>query len=199
MLAHMQARFVYRDTVDHRIGTRQINIFKNAGRKYGVVRTLARIEPVRHVDENRFARRYVTHDTETQCVERNRLRSHEILLAFRCIIFTNDQWANAERIAESQQTVTGDHNNDGIRPPATAMNTGYRTKDGFRIKLVAGSGCLQFVRQYVQQHFRIGIGIDVTQILKEHFLLQLLRVGQVAVMRQYQAKRRIYVKRLGFG
>jgi len=54
------------------------------------------------------------------------------------------------------------------------------------------------MRQDIEQHFRVGIGIDVTAVILEHLDLELFPVGQVAVMRKRDAEWRIDVKRLGF-
>jgi hypothetical protein len=42
----------------------------------------------------------------------------------------------------------------------------------------------QFVRKHVQQHFRIGLGVDVPVILLGNFTAQGFGIGQIAVMRQ---------------
>lgn len=54
----------------------------------------------------------------------------------------------------------------------------------------------QLVREDVEQHFRIGAGVDVTQIRREQLLLELVGVGQVAVVRQRDAVRRVDIERL---
>ena len=56
----------------------------------------------------------------------------------------------------------------------------------------------EFVRQHVDQHFGIRLGIDVAVIDIEQFTLERHRVDQVAVVRQHQAERRVDVKRLRF-
>ncbi len=58
---------------------------------------------------------------------------------------------------------------------------------------------LQFVGEHVEQHFGIGFGVDVTQIVFEQFLLELRGVGQVAVVRERDAVGRIDVERLRLG
>ena len=75
-----------------------------------------------------------------------------------------------------------------------------RDRPEYRIRIerqpVAGN--LQFVRQHVQQDFGVRIGVDVAPIAPEHLLLQGLRVGQVAVVRQRDSERRIHVEGLSF-
>ena len=61
--------------------------------------------------------------------------------------------------------------------------------------IALGSG-LQFVRQCIEQHFRIGVGIDVPQVLAEHLLLEFFGVGQVAVVPENDPEWRVDIKRL---
>ena len=66
------------------------------------------------------------------------------------------------------------------------------------IKLVIGRPLLQFVRENVEQHFGIRIGIDVPQVLAEQIAFELIGIGQVAVVPEHEAERRIDVERLRF-
>jgi hypothetical protein len=68
-----------------------------------------------------------------------------------------------------------------------------------RIELQAGGRQLQLVREHVQQHFAVGIGVDVAAVDPEHLVLQLLPVGQVAVVREDDPERRVHVERLCLG
>ena len=51
----------------------------------------------------------------------------------------------------------------------------------------------------IQQHLRIGIGIEVPQVVLKHFLGQLLGISEITVMGQGYAVGRIYIERLGQG
>jgi len=53
------------------------------------------------------------------------------------------------------------------------------------------------VRKHVEQHFRIGVGIHLSTVLREYFTAQLFGVDQVAVVRQGNAVGRVDVERLG--
>ena len=44
------------------------------------------------------------------------------------------------------------------------MHARHRGKNGGGVELVVFGTSLQFVRQYVEQYFRIGTGIDVAQV-----------------------------------
>ena len=46
--------------------------------------------------------------------------------------------------------------------------------------------------------FRIGIGVDMAQVLHIHVTLQRFCIGQVAVVSKYDAERRIDIERLRF-
>ena len=58
---------------------------------------------------------------------------------------------------------------------------------------------LQFMSQYIEKHFRIGIGIDVTQILPKQLLIKLGCIGEIAVMPEHDSERRIDIERLCLG
>ena len=79
------------------------------------------------------------------------------------------------------------------------MHTSHGGKQGFWIERPAPDRVFQLMRQHIEQHFRIGIGVDMAQIQPEQLFLQLLGVGQIAIVRQHQAERQIDVKRLRFG
>ena len=61
------------------------------------------------------------------------------------------------------------------------------------------AGQLEFVREDVEQHLGVGVGVDVAQVFAEDFLFQLHGVGEITVVRQRQAKGRINVERLRLG
>ena len=77
------------------------------------------------------------------------------------------------------------------------MGSAHRGEDIFGAQghLVAA---IQLVSQHVQQHFRVGGGVDVATGDLELLLLELLGVGEVAVMGQHHAVGRVHIKRLGF-
>ena len=80
---------------------------------------------------------------------------------------------------------------------ATApVYAGYGGKDRFGIQAQLFAFDLQLVRQNIEQHFRIGIGVDVAQVVHEQLFLQLGSVGQVAVVAEHDAERRVHVERL---
>ena len=48
---------------------------------------------------------------------------------------------------------------------------------------------LQLVRKNIQQHFRIGRRVDMTQIFTVNIFRQLFGIGQITVMRQRNSVR----------
>jgi hypothetical protein len=58
---------------------------------------------------------------------------------------------------------------------------------------------LQLMCKHIEEHFGIGLGIDVAPILDEQLALELGRVDQVAVVGQRDPEGRVDVKRLRLG
>jgi hypothetical protein len=79
------------------------------------------------------------------------------------------------------------------------MHAADGPEDRGRIQRVRARRFLQLVRQHVEQHLGIGVGIDVAQVLPEQVALELIGVGQVAVVPQHDAKGRVDVERLRLG
>jgi hypothetical protein len=78
------------------------------------------------------------------------------------------------------------------------MHAGHGVEDMRLVDAQAGL-TLQFVGEDVQQDLRIGIRVDMAQILAEQILFELPGIGEVAVVRQTDAERRVDVKRLCLG
>ena len=55
---------------------------------------------------------------------------------------------------------------------------------------------LELEREHVEQHLAVGVGVDVAEVELEELALQLLAVGQVAVVAERHAERRVHVERL---
>ena len=137
-------------------------------------RALLRVQIAFDVDENRFARRHVAHELEADTFHRHRFRRHDPLDAMRRFLLAEAQRADAERVAEGQQAVTGDQRHDRVRAVHAPVHARHRLEYGCRIELQAGAGELHFVREHVEQHFGIGIGVDVAAVDAEHLVFELL-------------------------
>src|SRR5471032_2707441 len=121
-----------------------------------------------------------------------------VQLAFVGVTLAEYDRTDGVRVTETDDAITGDHCHHGVTTTATVVHVGYGGEDVFFGGLqLATLG--QFMSENVEQHFRIGIGVDVAQVRFVDLLGQLLDVGQVAVVRQGNAIRRVDVKRLGFG
>ena len=148
------------------------------------------------VDEDGLARRDVAQKTKAQAFKRHRLAGHHVFLALVGLGHAYAQRPDAVRIAKSQQAVAGDLRHHRVRAAHPSVQRCHRLVQRGRIERITAGGFLDFVRQHIEQYFRIGIGIDVAPVVLEQFDLQLLAVGQVAVVRQDDAERRIDVERL---
>jgi hypothetical protein len=105
---------------------------------------------------------------------------------------------DAVRIAECDHAVAEHHRHDRVTADTTRMRAGDRFENMIRRQRAAILD-LQLVREHVEQHFGIGIGVDVAAIVLEHLAAQRLGVDQVAVVRERDAERRVHVQRLRLG
>jgi hypothetical protein len=198
VFTHAQAGRVDRGAVDHGVRPRQVHVFEGAGVQRRVLGALARMQLAGVVDEDGFARRDVAHEAEAQALERHRFAGDQVFRAILGFVHAQAQRTDAERVAEGQQAVAGDLGDHGIGAAHALVHHGDRLEHGFLVERIAVGGGLDFVGQHVQQDFRIGTGVDVTAVDTEQLILELGLVGQVAVVRQRDAERRIDVERLRF-
>ena len=161
-------------------------------------RALARVKVAGLVDEDRLARRDVAQHRKAQRLERDRFAGDHVLGAAHRLVDADDQRPDAERIAEREQAVAGDHRDDGVGAAAALVHAGDRGEDRVGVELGMMRRALELERQHVEQHLGVGIGVDVAEVELEQLALQRLAVGQVAVVRKRDAERRIDVERLRF-
>ena len=64
---------------------------------------------------------------------------------------------------------------------------------------VLADGLAQLVGEHVEQHFAVRLGVHMAQVLGIDLLVQLGGVGEIAVVRQHDAKGGAHIKGLGFG
>ena len=196
VFAHAEACLVHRNAVDHRIGTRKINILENARIQFRLLCALLVVEVALEIDEYRFTRRNVAQELEAQRIQRHAFGRDQVFHALVGLVAAHHQRTDAVHVAECQQAVARNHRHHGIRAATTAMHGGDSGKDGLGIETEVGGVGLQFMRQHVEQHFRIGVGIHMAHVLEEQFFLQLRGVGEIAVMAQHQPEWRVHVERL---
>lgn len=72
--AHLDARFVDGDVVHHAVGTRQIDVFEDAGGQRLRERVDVRVQLHLHVDEERFSRGNVAFPLDSDRFQRDALR-----------------------------------------------------------------------------------------------------------------------------
>ena len=123
-------------------------------------------------------------------------RRDDVLRSAHLLVPADDERTDAERIAKREHAVAGDHRDDRVRAAAALVHAGDRREDRVGIEPMMLRGALELERQHVQQHFAVGVGVDVAEIELEQLALQLLAVGQVAVVAERHAERRIDVERL---
>ena len=143
-----------------------------------------------HVDKNGLARRDVAHQFESRGVERDGFGSEHMLGAEIGLALAIDQRADAMRVAERQDAVTGDQDRHGIGALDPAVHGGNGAEDMLRRELERGHRP-QFVGKDVEQNFGIGTGVEVAQVFAVKLVAQLVGIGEIAVMRERQAKRRV--------
>jgi hypothetical protein len=164
-----------------------------------VRRALLRVKAAALVDEHRLARPHVAQHAESVRVHGDGLGGDHVFPAGGRVVIADDRRADAERIAEREHAVARDHRHHGVGAPQAAVRGGDRGEDRLRIEVQPDRGLLQLVRQHVHQHLGVGAGVDVPQVGAEHLVLQLRRVGEVAVVPQHDAEGRIDVERLRLG
>ena len=78
------------------------------------------------VDEDRLARRDVAQHREAQRLERDRFARDDVLGAAHRLVDADDERTDAERIAEREQPVAGDHRDDRVGAAAALVHAGDR-------------------------------------------------------------------------
>ncbi len=150
---------------------------------------LSGVQLALEVDKHGFTRRNIAHEFKAQSIKGYAFRCDQIFRAASSFAHTDDQRTNTVNIAKRQQTVTCNDRDHRISPLTTLMHTGYGIKNSRGIQTQSLGFRLQFMSQHVQQHFRIGIGIDVAQVLHEQLFFQFFCIGQIAVVSQHDAER----------
>ncbi|MND41941.1 hypothetical protein D3C80_327000 [compost metagenome] len=198
LAAHVETGGIDGDLVDARIGAGEVDVLEDAGAHLRVLRTLLGEELALLCDVDGLARGDVTHRLETDGVERHALGGEHVLhLALLVGAAAQYQRTDTVGIAKADEAVADHQGHHGIGAADLLVHLAHRREDVLRPQrhLVAQ---IQLVGQHVQQHFRVGGGVDVAAGHLELLLLERLGVGEVAVVGQHHAVGRVHVKRLGF-
>ena len=187
-----------RDVVDDRVRPGEIDELEDTGGKDGPGGALTPVEVALDVDEDRLARGDVGDKLKAQGIQGHALGGDHVLVPVRRLALAVDHGADAMGVPEAKDAKAGDHGHRGIATPAAAMDA----LDGAKHVLLVDAQLaldLQLMGEDVEQDLRVGLGIDVPQVLGEEVMLQGLGIGQVAVMGEDDAIGRIDVEGLGLG
>ena len=150
-----------------------------------------------HVDIDDFTRGDIAHQLETEHVERNAFGGQHPFRTLRRLALPEHQRADAVRIAQAQQPMADDHGDDGVTAAAAPIHRADRGENVGR-RDARRTDALQLGGEHVEQDFRIGTGVEVAAILAFDDFGEFARVGEIAVVREADAVRRVDVERLGF-
>ena len=103
------------------------------------------------------------------------------------------------RVAEGEHPHSIDEEDDGVGAGALVHNGSHRAEDVMkRGKLTRVDTLLQLAREDVEEEFRVRVGVDVA-VLGDEGRGECVRVGEVAIVSQGNAVRRVRVQGLGLG
>ena len=154
------------------------------------------------VDEDRLAGRHVAHHPVAGALQRHGLAGQHHLGAAALrrgqVGHAVDQRADAVRVAKGQQAVAGDQRDHRVRAADALVHRADGAEHQLGCQRHIAPGQLHLVRQHVDQHLGIAAGVDMAAVHVEQLFFQCVGVGQVAVVHQHDAVRRVDVEGLGF-
>ena len=106
------------------------------------------------------------------------------------------QRPNAVGIAERQQAMAGDQRHHGIGAAQPLVHVAHGGEHVLGLQRHAARGAFELVRQHVEQHLGVALGVGVAVVGGEQLGAQRMRVGEVAVVHQHDAERRVHVEGL---
>ena len=92
------------------------------------------------------------------------------------------QGANAERVSKRQQPMPGNQRYHRIRAANALVYAAHCGKNIAGLEWQATRGFLQFMRQHIEQHFRVAVGVDVPVVGGEQLGFERRSIGQIAVV-----------------
>ena len=197
-IAHAHACAVDGDVVDLRVRPGEVHVLEDAR---GVARggdALLRVEPAVLVDEHGLTGCHIAHQPERERIERHALGGEHPLGAARRAPLAEHQRADTVRIAEAENAVTDDHRHHRVAAATAAV---HRRQCGEHVRRgdARSADALQLGGEHVQQHFRIGGGVEMAPVLADQDLGELGGVGEVAVVAEADAIRGVDVEGLRLG
>ena len=196
---HVQPRLVDRNPVEHRIGTRKVYILEETGRQPRRSRALPRMKGGISLDHDRLAGQHVAPQLIAQGIDRDTLGGDDVFGRTRFGIASDHQRPDAKGVTKGNHAEAGDHRHHRIGPAAAPMDLRHCGKNGLGIDPVPMCSEFEFMREHIEQDLGVGVRVDMPQIVLDHLGFQLLAVGEVAVMPEHDAERRVDVKRLRLG
>ena len=201
--AHVQPCLIHRHAVNHGIGARKINIFEQTGLQDGGLGALARMEIAGKVDEDGLAGSDIAPSFVIQSAEYDAFAGDGISGFTVLLLRADDERADAVGVAEGHHTVARNHRHHAVSAAHTLVHFGDGVENIVKIQagrvFVGGYFAADFVGEHIEQHFAVGLRIDVAQIFGIHLLRQFGGIGQIAVVCQYDAEGRADIKRLCLG
>jgi hypothetical protein len=161
-------------------------------------RRTARVHAAGQVDEDRLARRHVARGLVAGALQRHRFAGHHDLVRTPspAVAFAQAQRADAEGIAKGQQPMPAISAITAYEPLMRLCTAPTARKTSLGRQRQVARRQLQLVRQHVDQHLGVALGVDVAAVDVEQLGLQRLRIGQVAVVHQHDAEGRVDVEGL---
>ena len=86
--------------------------------------------------------------------------------------FAEGERADAVRVAERQQAVAGDQRDHRVRAADALVHGGDRGEHLLGRELPVARRALELVREHVDQHLGVAVGVDVAPVDVEQLLLQ---------------------------
>jgi len=141
---------------------------------------------------------YVAQSIELQNVQGHTLGRDHVIAALIRLALAKHQRPNAIRIPKSNDSNTDDQGNHRVAA-FTALMNGLDRVENLLGRWATVRPALQFVRKDIEQHFGIGTRAQMAAVFLGKQFCQFVVVGQVAVVTQADAVRRIDIERLCFG
>src|SRR3989338_4996610 len=145
------------------------------------------MQPVFAINEDRFPGENIPDELVVESMEDGVFRSDHVLLFHSVAALPELQRADAVRVSKSQNSLTADERDCGIRAFAFAHERFYCAEDVLgckfpRMLVPEGNG------KNVEKHFGVGIGIEMVVFLLHQSSPQIHGIGEAAVMGECDAK-----------
>ena len=177
------------------IGPGEINVLENTGAQARAAGALAPVQPALHVDKHRFAGRNVADQGKAQHIQCHAFRGKHVFRTLRALARADDKWPDTQRVAKTQHPVIDHQAHGRVTAAAALVNRRNGGEDILRARAQLAQG-LHLMGENVEQYLRIGIGVEVPQVVLEQLARELLGIGEVAVVCQGDAVGRVNIKRL---